>query len=408
VFAADGEEVWYATSRFVAHFDGQHWRVWREAVATPEAASIVASKGEAWVVDAAGNLSHYAGGAWHIGKLALPGVSWDNKGAARFPELALAPDGSLWLIRSGVWRFDGAEWAPISSPGRWIEDATLLGVARGRLWLAGKEEVLSVGWDGRSWTRHTLGEMGLPPKTPIHEVAGAETAWFATNAGLVSFDGATWHLIPPPRPGMRALVSVGAGPDGTVWVAGTQTAGISALRFAFYAFAVLVVLALVALAVWMWKATKHRAKRERELIRRAIEPVPAARPRSSVAEQVLPLILAMVAVFLLQRVWPQPGWVSSVMAVLIAYELSGSVLRSLKSRDDAPSPKVRLANMHSSDILDAAAVCGDAAALDAGETAPEFARTGAAPSAGAIWARRWRLADASGLAHRPRRGPLRS
>jgi hypothetical protein len=62
VFAVDGEQVWYATSSFVAHFDGQHWRWWREAVVTPDAASIVAAKGEAWVVDEAGNLSHYAGG----------------------------------------------------------------------------------------------------------------------------------------------------------------------------------------------------------------------------------------------------------------------------------------------------------------------------------------------------------
>jgi tetratricopeptide (TPR) repeat protein len=45
------------------------------------------------------------------------------------------------------------------------------------------------------------------------------------------------------------------------------------------------------------------------------------------------LILALVAVFLLRRVWPQPGWFSSVLAVLIAYELFGGVLHSLKRRE---------------------------------------------------------------------------
>src|SRR5262249_376339 len=104
---------------------GAAWKLHVKSVATQNAVSIVASKGQAWTIDGAGNLAHFDGAKWSVQKVELPGVASSLWGIFRTtrhrPKLVIAGNGALWLVFEGVWRNDGANWLKVAGATRKAE-----------------------------------------------------------------------------------------------------------------------------------------------------------------------------------------------------------------------------------------------------------------------------------------------
>jgi hypothetical protein len=98
-----------ATEKATLHWNGHRWQTDSHTTAGP-GASIVAGGGEVWVIDSSGKLSHFASGKWQSRTLALPGVKWSENPDAGNPRLVRTSDGTVWLMRDGLWRWDGAGW----------------------------------------------------------------------------------------------------------------------------------------------------------------------------------------------------------------------------------------------------------------------------------------------------------
>jgi len=344
-FKLDGEEVWSATPEGVVHFDGRNWKCWRNALAGKDASSIAVGGGEAWVIDETGNLSHHARGAWSISKPALPQMPTGDKATQWYPALARTANGSLWLVRGGIWRFDGSGWAPVANPERPLKKPVLLGVAGDRVWLSEGRDVFSVSQDGRSWARYPMSDMGLPADAWVKGVNGDGPVWFATSAGLAALEGTRWRLIAPP-PGVT-LTSVAAAPDGTVWATGgdRQPRMMAILRIGYW----IAIVGMLATVAWPLRAMRYQLRLHREQMWTAVGHAtgqlpgdlvaPAEDRRKGWAEHILALALALAAVFALGRVWPQ-GVGSSVVTVFIAYEFFSGVLRAIQRREVKPSDPI--------------------------------------------------------------------
>src|SRR5260370_28533701 len=111
-FVLDGEQVWAPTTEGMLHWDGQRWRLFKEAPANL-GASTVAADGQVWVADYTGTLSHFQSGQWQNHGLELPGVNWEaNRDVKGSPRLARTPNGVLWLTWHGPWTLDGSKGSP--------------------------------------------------------------------------------------------------------------------------------------------------------------------------------------------------------------------------------------------------------------------------------------------------------
>jgi len=136
------------------------------------------------------------------GKLQSPG--WPSK--YRVNQIALAPDGTLWVASSGGLfqrRTDG--WSPqgvTDGLGRAWGVEAVLGVAfdaKGQLWFATRAGVACR--TGAGW-RFFEGKDGLPWNDFTGITAGPEGAvWFSTRRGVIRFEGNDWHY----RQGLRWL-----------------------------------------------------------------------------------------------------------------------------------------------------------------------------------------------------------
>ena len=119
--ALDGEELWAATEKGVLHWDGQRWKSYGEV---RNGSSTVAAKGQVSVIEESGELWHFDGTQWTNEKVDLPGEN--------VPELARTSDGTLWILRDGLWRREGSAWRTVKSDSQDFKYMDLVGTAGDR------------------------------------------------------------------------------------------------------------------------------------------------------------------------------------------------------------------------------------------------------------------------------------
>lgn len=223
------QEVWVAHEEGVLRFDGQHWRLFREALRTSRPESIAANAAGVWVVDDSGNLSHFDGASWTISDLnkALPEAKWSGIIVSSHPALALTADGVLWIAWQGLWRFDGRNWKEARPGGSRAQDVTLVGPESHRLWLLHATGILeAVGESGDVTAHYTPADLNLSPKNRITAVAAdGNEIYVGTSEGLfVLFGGRCRRIAGPDDTPVVAKVAVA--PGGSVWAIVDQVPGL--------------------------------------------------------------------------------------------------------------------------------------------------------------------------------------
>jgi len=342
-FVLDGESVWAASSEGVLRWDGQRWHCYREAVASKYAYSIVAAAGHVWVIDYWGSLSEFDGTRWTIRKLDLPGVNWkEDRGP--WPQLARTSDGALWLVRDGVWRFDGSRWTALRCPGSSLVDAWFVGVTGDRVWLRDDSTLRSVSADGRMWAAYKM-------ETTVNDVASAPGhIWLATGGGILEWAGPGWRRVAFSG-NDRSIRSLDVGPDGRLWAVGV------AQGMAFYLWLARCLPLLVGLATLFWMARiRSRQKRvEDERVRQAVQlatgevpeqlrhvqqfGVAASNPWKAILVFAGTFIAAIVAYEVVRHWWRrEPWWM--VVVFVVAIHLVVTFLQSLVRRKPLPSDPI--------------------------------------------------------------------
>lgn len=326
-FALDGEQVWAPSRGGMLHWDGAKWSV-DPTVTTSLGPSIVAGNGEAWVIDPNGKFSHFASGQWHSQTLAIPGIDWTEKVWALRPKLARSADGTLWLQRKRLWRFDGANWTAAPAARDAPEDARLIGGAGDRVWLSDSSGLRAISLDGNEATLYSKTQIGVGLDNEISRAAPAgRNTYFDTNGAPLEFDGSHWSKIPVPDRGVVATISGGA--DGSLWIAGRKASQYSAL-FKYVAY-LIIVTPFAILAVFIWALLRYRRGRidQHQRLTQAVEHATGEVPveleagarNLKITSGFTILILCagtFVCFALLRKVWPHaPYWTIAVIALAI-------------------------------------------------------------------------------------------
>jgi tetratricopeptide (TPR) repeat protein len=344
-FVVDEDRVWAVLPDEAAvSWDGRVWRSYREAVVSEDPCSIVAGRGRVWVVDFWGNLSEFDGAGWTVGRLQLPGVNWnDDKGP--WPKLARTEDGTLWVVRSGVWRFAAGRWTAVAPAGRSLKEAELVGTTSDRVWLEDGETLRSVSADGRTWTEYSV-------NYSVSAVAsGGGHIWLAAGGGILESSGAGWRRLDLPG-GPTVIRSIAVGPDGRLWALGMVPGKKSYL---WVALALLPLVAWIAALFWMAKRKSQYQRQENERVRQAVEHATGEVPYElqQLQEKQLSagnpwraglilggtIVLSMVMYSVVRRRWPnEPAWMIVVFAVAI--HLTVTFFQSLAKRQPLPSDPI--------------------------------------------------------------------
>ena len=344
-FVLDGEDVWAAAPEGAVPWDGRGWHCYREAVASEEACSIAAGGGRVWLIDLHGNLSELDGTRWATRKLDLPGVKWAGW-KEEWPKLARTADGTLWLGRMGLWRFDGVRWVAAVPTGRSLKNARLIGATRDRVWLDDGGTLRSVSADGKTWTDY-------PAISFVHDVASAgDRTWLASDDGISESEGTGWRRLAPLGGGVKFTEGIHAGPDGRLWVVGTSPRWTARWTpYLVMALALLPMIAVVAILVWMVRRHSRSQRQENERIRQAMELATGEAPcellealekRASATnpwrEGLIvagSLIGGSLLFVVLRRWWPQaPQWM--ILIFVLAIHLAVTFMQSLKKRRPQP------------------------------------------------------------------------
>jgi hypothetical protein len=346
-FVLDGDNLWAAASEGVLRWDGRVWSRYRDAVASLGATSIAAGGGRVWVIDNQGNLSEFDGARWTIRKLELPGVNWPARGAS--PKLARTADGALWLVRDGVWRFDGAHWTAVVPQGKPLTKPRLIGATDDRIWLRTGETLRSVSADGKAWAAY-------PAVLKAHAAASAGgRTWITADGGILESEGQGWRRLNPPSDGVKSFSSLAAGPDGRLWALGLTPGPLAALPWVGSVVIVALPLALLAALVWMLRRKSQHQRREIDRIEQAVAHATGEVPyelqqfheKQAAASNPwrVGLILAVAigggvaSFFALRRWWPNaPAWTILVFVVLI--DLAIRFQQSLAKRKPKPSDPI--------------------------------------------------------------------
>jgi tetratricopeptide (TPR) repeat protein len=326
-FALDRGQVWAPSRGGMLHWDGAMWSV-DPSVTTSLGPSIVAGNGEAWVIDPNGKFSHFASGHWHSQTLAIPGIDWNENVWTRRPKLARSADGTLWLQRKRLFRFDGANWTAAPAARDAQQDARLIGAAGDRVWLSDDSGLRAISLDGNQSTLYSKRQIGLEPDKEITLAASAgPNTYFDTNGAPLEFDGSHWTKIPVPDRGVVATISGGA--DGSLWIAGTKASQYSAL-FKYVAY-LIIVTPFAILAVLIWALLRYRRRRidQHQRVTEAVEhatgEVPAeleagARNLKLTSGFTILVLIAgtLVCYALLRKVWPHaPYWTIAVIGLAL-------------------------------------------------------------------------------------------
>lgn len=198
-----------------------------DVVATGFSPLLALSSTEAWAVvntheDFACVVGHLRDGTW---------AYWRLDDGSRIRDLAVAPNGTLWLAGdAGIFRFDGGQWV------RRFDGPTggVVVTEQGKVWLGGSlagdpPTPWLAGWDGERWADLDYSPGSARPGfTPMALGPGGEV-WITVRPGhrvgdLMRYDGASLQSLEIPNlpapGGAVGVLAIEAGPDGSLWVGG--------------------------------------------------------------------------------------------------------------------------------------------------------------------------------------------
>jgi tetratricopeptide (TPR) repeat protein len=342
-FVIDGEQLWVAGRQSIAHWDGEQWQEFRDH----QADSIAASGGEAWAVDSSGHLSHYADGRWSPIPADPPAERWE-KDTYEDSKLLRTADGSLWLARTRLWRFDGTRWNEIPTGFEYID---LLCADDSHVWIWYGDYLHSFSPDGTR-AAYTRAELGVDQfdGTLAGTSRGGHT-WFTTLHGPVEFDGKQWRRLPMPPGKVERLTHMAAGPDYELWAIGsTPNPMWRYTRWVQVAQPFVIILSLLAVPVWMVRRYKRAKLEEHQRMHDAVQhatgesPDDFERTERRLAKEsswfgasvsvVLP-IAALMGFQVLRIFWHSaPSWMFLLLA--LAFHLVTVLWRSLMKKTPKP------------------------------------------------------------------------
>ncbi len=348
LFAVNGDDVWGVIGNGVFHFDGQRWMAHRGVLPSDQAEAIAVHAADVWVVDQSGNLSYFDGQEWTVRNLreALPDVSWGEV----YPRIHLAsgPDGALWLINRGLWRFDGASWQEVQIDGVPVAPATLSGVAQDRLWIEANETLIRLNMSAPDeYERYTTAEMGAPENSWIVDMAvTASVGYVATRNEILVFDGMAWQRAFA-APEAMTFDEIAVTSDGVVWaivdpVDSTADILVAAIPM-FVMMIVVTILIILSMWVWMRDESKETSRKTAVLERTDFAEPPALERKVSMPLIIGFLVISMLFLFIgwkpalaflesqtgpaLTRIWPGlPASVTSAITRSMPFFLTLSVI----------------------------------------------------------------------------------
>jgi tetratricopeptide (TPR) repeat protein len=352
-FTLDGENLWVATEQGMLHWDGQKWQN-DPQVTAGTGAWTVAGGGEVWVVDSTGKQSHFAKGQWNSQQVSLPGVTWSKRAYGPPTRLARTEDGSVWLMRQGLWRWDGTNWIRITAGEESLQDAELLGAAGNRIWLSDASGLRSMSSDGKRWTVYTNKLIGLDEDGSVNEtVSAGDRTWFATSNGVIEFDGSKWSKLAIPGDGIENIHRVAAGAEGSLWIIGTHRAisvqATRSLRYVIYLQA-LTPLAILGVIGWIIKRFRKRQLQQHQRVTQAVQHATGEVPEEleagagllksrGIMGTAFLWIATIVSYVVLRLVWPKaPYWMIPLIGISI--HLLMTFQASLVKRKPKPSDPI--------------------------------------------------------------------
>jgi len=219
----------------VGYFLGEislfHNKVWTSMPPEPQSPSnqvtsiMNIENGDIWAGTQLGYIAHYRSGDWTMRSIFVEGEK------TSVYDLEIAPDGRVWAATwDGIFQLQGDNWVSIGKPfdeNRLFSGKSIYLDREGGLWVGaryGLHYFLNGGW--------------IPITTtfePIYEVLAIEedqfgNLWFGYMGGVLVFDGDIWKHVYPPEDtneqdsAWTRVESLAIGPDGQVWVIGSQKA----------------------------------------------------------------------------------------------------------------------------------------------------------------------------------------
>ena len=348
-FVLDGEDVWMPTDEGVLHWDGAYWKCYREAMVEPNESSIAAAHGQVWVIDGQGTLRHFDGRQWTQRKVEWPGTTrGDDEDDS--PELASTDDGSLWLARNGIWRWDGAQWTPAKSGTKEFEEASLMGATGKSIWLAYGNLLVSLAPDG-TLRRFARAQMGLGNERIDSVAENGGRIEVATSRGILEFDGSAWRRLPAPGNGVEAVVAIRAGAGGELLAIGNTPHPVARRwQVPIRMIPLVLMLGVVAMIVWMVRIYKRRKLDDHQRMQQAVEhatgaiPEELARDERLLAKQsswwsatmTVGVVIGAGVLYQMSRIfWPGvPSWM--FLAIAFALHTAVTVGQSLIRKTPKP------------------------------------------------------------------------
>ncbi|MEU6328604.1 hypothetical protein ABZ851_15210 [Streptomyces sp. NPDC047049] len=180
------------------------------------------------------------------------GTSWTQESTLpenSFPQaLAVRSAADIWTVGSASVHWDGAKWTTYQldrDPGGRVVPDAVTTTSDGKAWTVGRAMNRSVkdgvpaiqSWDGKSWHRQTLPEVGKGELTSVTAVApddiwaaGAAYAADATSrqtALLLHWNGSSWKrvTVPGPQDTHNWLGGITAFAADDIWAVGGSTSG---------------------------------------------------------------------------------------------------------------------------------------------------------------------------------------
>jgi hypothetical protein len=247
----DEETIWVAFDRGIAHFDGQRWKIYID-VTPSKPVSIAANSLGVYVIDSRGNLARFDGYEWSTGNVRDTFPSLRSNADERYPSVVAASDTSLLVRWNGVWQFDGDRWQEITIGGRRLTPFVGIGTAHNRLWTIwyGDGILISSQLDGSDSKTYKINEIGLSSNDQIYQVGeyGNDTL-FATDRGLIRFDGKSWTPLTILENQAIAVGQVSVHPNDNMWVITGNSGNISTIIIGFLGLTVAIILFFITIIV---------------------------------------------------------------------------------------------------------------------------------------------------------------
>jgi hypothetical protein len=234
-----------------------HWngKKWAASTGLPRVTGwlnhITVTSGNVWAVgETAGPgghgtplILHQVRGHWSVVRSGAPaaGALWGIAASSPTSIWAIGAGAASWSegLKTDLLHWNGARWAPVSSPLSGVKAGDLEGLATGpggTAWAVGSQSAkvagLALVWNGHAWqgavTTVTSGYLNDVAKIPGSKVPGGG-AWAvgATNTGgivALRWTGSRWASAPTPaRPGQYVeLTSVSAASATNAWAVGAE------------------------------------------------------------------------------------------------------------------------------------------------------------------------------------------